>query len=1045
MHSTLRFLSVASIVALAGGPLSLAPAFAQTDSSAQLAQIQTLAPTVTAPATITGTVRNPRGQGLGDASVTATGPRTITVRTHADGGFSIPAPPGLYTLVVSHGGYNVASTEIAVTNGASTSANVTLQEVSLSTLTTIGRTSTTTNSTATRFNIGSSPQVSLSSVTIGERQEPDLTTLIAELPGVTASQSATNVNHSFIIHGLGTETKVTLDGHPVSSGVSGSYTANYTGSGILGGVDVLYGAGLNGPTAGQSAVGTINFRTPDFTARDSGFFSSGYDSYGGGMYTALADINLLRDNKLSLIVGRSFSGYRGPSYNSYQDVIDTALGSTVPQTFNYSTPSLSAQDIEGSFDMSNTYVLTDELAKLRYRFSNATSVTAEYIGFYGQYEPQGGAYAQYIGQLTVPQCLNGTTPVAAGAPGCTATSRYNAPAVQNQIGSTVPLYTFYPGSAVRFSQPSLNLDFRTTYKNDTILFRPYTADITRNIDGTGESNVPGNYGGWYQVTNNANCQVTFVGAAAGVGAKGPCFPAGGANGTIPFVNDPNTPHTYATQNGSSYNCSVAAPCYTTKTVQNNGGLYAYGTPYSTNEYDHLNGYTFSYIHPSGANTFSFNVDHFIDDTRQILNDTTPLAPGCSYVISGGPNPPPGTIGNQPNCALNYNTTYANKSILPSTDVGTPDTQIYQTDISLTAQFQLRPNLEFDWGNYLTTYKTNVSYESPAVQQAFLAAYPLTPGIPGYSAQNSSYVNETPVVPVSQLITHSHYDPHFGVVYRPTRDLSIRATTGSSIVVPYSTLISGFTTINQGASGTTITSKNPFLLPEEVVATDLGIEYRLPSGAIFSGDVWNDVVHNPWLSVRNQIASYPGIIENSGQLYQSSTINGPQEYSQGIQAGISYLPFRGFGYSGNMTFTRDYYNDLPPSYFAQTSPQSILNGYQVNGVPYAKGYFQIQYAGVRESLLRLGMDYEGNDNPYNYPAFVVFDATARTDVAPGWALTLSGENIFNRNFGNTLARAIEYQGQVQVGYSSLVGYGQGSKLGIIEPPFQAFRLSLSHKF
>ena len=91
----------------------------------------------------------------------------ITVRTRSDGGFSISAPPGLYTLVVSHGGYNIASTEVAVTNGASSSASVTLQEASLSTLTTIGRTSTTSNSAGTRFNISSSPQVTLSSSTIG--------------------------------------------------------------------------------------------------------------------------------------------------------------------------------------------------------------------------------------------------------------------------------------------------------------------------------------------------------------------------------------------------------------------------------------------------------------------------------------------------------------------------------------------------------------------------------------------------------------------------------------------------------------------------------------------------------------------------------------------------------------------------------------------------------------------------------------------------------------------------------------------------------------
>jgi hypothetical protein len=1045
--STSRFLRVVAVAAIAGGPLCSAPVFAQSAPSDQAAPTPIVAPSAIQRATISGTITYPNGHGLANATVTASGPVSITAHTDANGTFTITAPPGFYTLVVSHGGYNSASTEIATTSGTTTTANVSLAETTLSTLSTIGRTSTSYNNVGTRFNISSSAQASLSNVTIAQRGTPSLTTLLQEMPGVTTSQSATNVNNTFIIHGLGVETKTTLDGHPVSSGVSGTYTGNYTGSGLVGGVDVLYGAGLNGPTAGQSGVGTINIRTPDFTATNSGAITTGIDSYGGTMYTALADLNFLKDDRLSLIVGKSFSGYRGPSYNHDEDVIDSALnGSVVPQTFNYTTPSITNADVEGSYDMSDTYRLDDELVKLRYKLSSATSVTAEYLGLYGQFDPQGGAYAQYIGQLTVPQCVNGKTAVPAGASGCTLTSTYNAPAAQNQIGTTQSLYTFYPGSAVRFSQPSLNLDFRTTYKNDTILFRPYTADITRNIDGTGESSVPGNQGGgWYQVTNTANCQVAFVSPTATGGAKGPCFLAGSGNNYVPYITDPNDPHSFAAQSANPISCSVANPCYTAKTEQNNGGIYGYGTPYSTNEYDHLNGYTFSYIHPSGANTYSFNVDHFIDDTRQILNDTTPLQSGCSYVVSGGPNPPAGTIGNQPNCLLHSTNGTSSTAILPSTDIGTPDTQIYQTDISLTGQFQLRPNLEFDWGNYLTVYKTNVSYEDPAAIAAFLAAYPTTPGAPGYSANNASYINETPISPVSQLITRSHYDPHFGFVYRPTRDLSLRGTIGSSIVVPYSTLISGFTTINEGASGTTITTKNPFLLPEEVVAEDLGMDYRLRSGAIFSGDIWNDVVHNPWLTVRNAISSYPGIIENAGQLYESSAINGPQEYSEGIQGGITYLPPIGFGYGANMTFMRVYYNDLPPSYFAQSSPQSILNGYQVNGEPYAKGYFEVQYAGKHGALARLGMDYEGNDNEYNVPSLVFFDGTLQHEVGNGFILRLSGENIFNRNFGNTLARAIEYQGQVQVGYSSIAGYGQGSKLGIIEPPFQSFLLSISHKF
>ncbi|HTW83940.1 MAG TPA: carboxypeptidase regulatory-like domain-containing protein [Candidatus Sulfotelmatobacter sp.] len=992
--------------------------------------------------TITGTVASARGTGLAGADVTATGPVTVSAQTDAAGHFAIAAPPGFYTITVTHGGYQTASTQVAITAGAPTAVNVTLQETTLSTLTTIGRTSTSGSGNQARFDIGSSAQATLSMQQFQNLDQPAITNLIATLPGINASESATNVNNSFLIHGLLNETKVTLDGHPVSSGVSGTYTADYTGSGIIGGVDVLYGMGLNGPTAGQSGVGTINFRTPDFTAQDSGFVKAGKDSYNGSLYTILLDRNF-DGGKISMILGRSFDGYRGPSYDHDVDVIDGTNGmntatTVIPQTFNYTVPSFTNLAAEGLYDASNTYVLTDNLAKLRFSFSGATQLTLEYVGFYGQFDPQGGAYGQYIGQNTVPECVNKVSGAFVGASGagCTLTSIYQAPSVQNQIGTTQGFYTFYPGSAVRFSQPSLNADFRTTIGNDTVLFRPYTADITRNIDGTGESEVPGEDGnGWFQVISDANCTVQFSAPTATGGAKGPCFPAGAGINTLPYVNNPTVPHTYGTTT-TPYTCTAATPCYTTGTAQDNAGQYGYGTPYSTNEYDHLNGYTFSYIHPVGANTYSFSVDHFLDDTIQILNDTsTPLA-GCTPVIKGGAQPPVGTIGYQPNCLLNSTNGTAATASLPTTDIGTPDTQIYQTDISLTGQFQLTPKLEFDWGNYLTTYKTNVTFENPAIVAAFQAAYP--------GSANNAYINEQPVDPVSELITKSHYDPHFGFVFRPDRDTAVRLNGGSSVVVPYSTLISGYTTINEGASSTTVTVKNPFLEPEEVVGYDLGSDRRLSNGAVFSGDLWYDTVHNPWLT-ETTVEPIAYCQRISGQCFQSSTLNGPQRISKGAQLSITDQPRLGWGYYGNLTLEHVYYENLPASYFGTATKQTNIDGLEANGVPYATAYASAQFAFPHNGLVRLGVDYEGNDNEYNVPAFYIFDMTAHVDVGAGFQLQLSGQNIFNRNFGNDLVRAIEYQGQVQIGYSSVSGYGEGQVLGIIEPPFQTFTLSISHHF
>ena len=64
---------------------------------------------------------------------------------------------------------------------------------------------------------------------------------------------------------------------------------------------------------------------------------------------------------------------------------------------------------------------------------------------------------------------------------------------------------------------------------------------------------------------------------------------------------------------------------------------------------------------------------------------------------------------------------------------------------------------------------------------------------------------------------SHYDPHFGFVWRPTRDLSLRATAGTSISVPYSSLVSGLVSYSAVTNGFAFTVPAPNILPEEIVA------------------------------------------------------------------------------------------------------------------------------------------------------------------------------------------------------------------------------------
>jgi len=803
---------------------------------------------------------------------------------------------------------------------------------------------------------------------------------------------------------------------------------------------VLKGAGLNGPTSGEAGAGIVNLRTPDFSPTNKAFLQAGTDNYGGTIYTALVDVNV--GSKLSFILGRTFSGYRGPTYGLNENQV--SLGSTPAFGTGAPVQNLTNGLVQLNTDFSDTYSLNAELAKMRYTFSDATSLSFEFLGLQGRFDPQGGAYGQYVGMGTIPLCLNGAVPGTAAT--CTVTSSYNSPAAQGLVGASVPMYAFFPSSDVRQNQPNWNADFKTTFKNDTILFRPYSAAINRLIDGTQENTVPGQGGGgWQEVTNSANCQATFVAASvANGGASGPCY-AANTPPTAAYIGGSGLPQpaTVYVTTSTPLVCTVTTPCFTTSTGINNAGQVGYGQLFTTLELDHVSGYTFSYIHPVGANTYNVSFDHYYDDTTDFTNDASPLAAGCTFVLqTGQSNTNPALPGYQATCPL---------TSLRASPIAVPETFASVSSLALTAQLALTPKFELDLGGYFTYYLINAQQESPAVLAALTPTY-------GPAGRTGAI----PVVLSGVQNFAAHFDPHTGFVFRPTRDWAVRFTAGSSMSIPYASLVSGFTTYAQGSTSTTITTPNAALRPEELVTLDLGSDFRTPDGTVFSGDIYNIVVHNPWINPKVQICSsvatcaiaLPGLEPTNGG-YTSLTINGPQQYDQGIEFSVANEPAVGFGYRVNTAFERLYYLDMPAADLA--TPQVYFNGdqFQSTGsgntsVPYAKGYLEVQYAGPNKSLFRFGADYEGNNNEYNAPAFWIFDAGARINT--GWHDVMLGatvENLFGQTWGAQLARGVEYAGLEPVTAVAAPGgytYGIGTyNTALVSPGPTTVRITLTKQF
>src|ERR1035438_7025435 len=95
-------------------------------------------------------------------------------------------------------------------------------------------------------------------------------------------------------------------------------------------------------------------------------------------------------------------------------------------------------------------------------------------------------------------------------------------------------------------------------------------------------------------------------------------------------------------------------------------------------------------------------------------------------------------------------------------------------------------------------------------------------------------------------------------------------------------------------------------------------------------------------------------------------------------------------------------------------QYPYNGQQVFGAPYAKGYAEFRQAWRNGSVLRMGFDYEGNNNANSYSPYILTDVSISRPIGAGVLLSEIGQNIFNTNFGNGIARSIEYQGNAPIG-------------------------------
>jgi outer membrane receptor protein involved in Fe transport len=274
----------------------------------------------------------------------------------------------------------------------------------------------------------------------------------------------------------------------------------------------------------------------------------------------------------------------------------------------------------------------------------------------------------------------------------------------------------------------------------------------------------------------------------------------------------------------------------------------------------------------------------------------------------------------------------------------------------------------------------------------------------------------------QNYTHSFDGVRLGSTWQPSSDVSVRFGLGSSIVPPYLSLVSQSTNApvpNSEGSPTYFTqsANNPDLQPETGFGYDFGVDKRIGSGIVVSGDVYLTHLENQFLTSQAQSGMYTGPISLGDPsspiatlpLFLTTAGNLGNSMYEGVELTVKRAPVTGFGFALQASLQRGFAYNLPAGFYNTTSGpyttnlgivQGVnfcgsgpgYNGLSVSGcIPYSQGYAEANYQ-TKNLFFRLGMTYFGNNNSYSWPAFTVLSASVRAKLSPNLTATLSGDNL-----------------------------------------------------
>lgn len=425
-------------------------------------------------ATVTGSVTDELGAPISNASVSLAGPASKTTTSDTAGAFAFSGvTPGIYVLTVTKAGYTSAvQNDIVLLAGQTTNLAVRLPAATFSSLRTIA--SVRANGRGTLNTAAASVDVATTQ-TFENQAQPQVTRVLSQMPGLQISFPSNSANAAApgsitipnIRGATSYETASLIDGHPISVGQYGDNVTTFLNTFMFGSVELIKGPGADSPEVNNAIGGTTNFRTKDPTLTPTTQVLFGIDNRGGSLSNfSIADtvgklgfvLDFATDYNPSALNGKQV--YYDPSggvingaslsgNTSYSNVPGTA--SSLPTTF----PLLACcWTLQGNLDQ------TAELAKLRYKFSPATTLTLSYLG--GQsFSDQNGNTSDLVNGVFAP-----------GDPSYSGSLKPGPMLIATNLFPGVPNSEFN-------NEPITQAEISTTVGKDSLLARYYHASISR--------------------------------------------------------------------------------------------------------------------------------------------------------------------------------------------------------------------------------------------------------------------------------------------------------------------------------------------------------------------------------------------------------------------------------------------------------------------------------------------------------------------------------------------------------------------------------------